>query len=186
MRQRYFTIILIAGLIEVFLAVNTLAFAETSDPITKLIRLISYEAERPALDITQATVSNCSLTVETLWRSPDRTIISTSTTVSLPSLNGNNTGFNLTPGQEEDGARFSFIVTEETATETYRIDNPSSHSRRYFRKRFGQRCWGGDMCQIDFTPKSLHFRIQSSSLAERTELTNTFRDAIDYCRRQVD
>ncbi len=185
MSQRYFTTILTACIAGMFLVGNSTAYSETEDPITKLIWLINHEAEKPEVDITKASVSNCTLTVETLRLAPDRSIISTSTTVSLPALHGNNSVFFLTPGKEDDGAGFSYFVTEEKATAIYRVDNPSSSKRRWFRKRFGQRCWGGDICQIDYVPKSLYFRVPSSSPAERTELTDTFRDAIDYCRRQV-
>jgi hypothetical protein len=168
-----------------FLVVNSTAYSEPEDPITKLIWLINHEAEKPEMDITQASASNCTPTVETLRLAPDRSIISTSTTVSLSALHGNNSASFLTLGKEDGGAGFSYFVTEETATATYRVDNPSSSKRRWFRKRFGQRCWGNDMCQTDYVPKSLYFRVPSSSPAERTELTDTFRDAIDYCRRQV-
>lgn len=186
MHQRNFAKILMACLAGLLLNGYSTASAEADDPISKLIRSISYEAENPALDIILASVSDCTLTVETLERVSDRSIISTSTTVSLSALHGNNSVFFVTPGQEDDGARFNFFVSEEAATATFRIDNPSKLSRRHFRQRFGQRCWGGDSCQIDYKPSALHFKIHSNTLAERQELRDSFRDAIDYCRSQDD
>lgn len=186
MRKRHFVIILMACIPGLIFGGSSIASAQADDPLAKLVRLISYKAERPALNITQASVSNCTLTVETLRRAPDRSIISRSTTVFLPALHGNTSVFFLSPDEEDSGARFSFFVTEETASATYRIDNPSSSSRRYFRKRFGQRCWGTDMCKADYVPKSLEFSVQSDTLVDRTELKDTFQDAIDYCRRQAE
>ncbi|MEL6295267.1 MAG: hypothetical protein AAFR10_13490 [Pseudomonadota bacterium] len=166
-----------------FVGVSSIS-AETDDPLLTLVQLISFEAEAPALDITQASVSNCTLTVETLRRAPDpdRTIISTSTTVALHALYGNNSLFFLTPGREDDGARWSIFVTEDTATATYRLDQPSRNFRLGFRDRFDQQC-RSELCQVDFTPTQLSIHIQPSSPAERTELTNAFRDAINYCHR---
>ena len=186
MCKQHFKLRLIACMAGLTFGHSSPAFSMPDDPIAKLIELISYEAEGPELDVTQASVSSCTLTVETLRVAPDRSIISTSTTVSIPDLYGNNSVFYLTPGEEDDGAKFGYFVTEETATATYRVDNPSRSSRQNFHRRFGRRCWGGDMCQYDFTPRQLYFSVQSSSPAKRAELRAAFRDVIEYCRRQID
>lgn len=171
---------------SVFFAGTSSISAATDDPLQTLAKVISFEAEAPALDITQASVSNCALTIETLRRAsdPDRTIISTSTTVALQALYGNNSVFYLTPGREDEGARWSIFVTEDTATATYRLDRPSRRFRLSFQDRFDQQC-RSELCQVDFTPDLLSVRIQSSSPEERAELTSAFRDAINYCQRKA-
>ena len=172
---------------SIFFASVSSISAETDDPLQALVKLISFEAEAPALEITQVSVSNCTLTVETLRRvpAPDSTLISTSTTVALHALYGNNSLFYLTPGREDDGARWSIFVTEDTATATYRLDRPSRSFRLSFRDRFDQQC-RSELCQVDFTPDRLSLRIQPSSPAERAKLTSAFHDAINYCQRKAD
>lgn len=184
MKKSLLEITMYCAIASMFFAGVTSASAQTDNPLVTLVKLISFEAEAPALNITQASVSNCTLTVETLGRAPDpdRTIISTRTTVALQALYGNNSVSYLSPELSDDGARWAIFVTENTATATYRLDRPSRHFRLHFRDRFDQHC-RGEMCQVEYTPGSLSINLHSNSTAAGTELTNAFDAAISFCQR---
>lgn len=175
---------LLAGVFSAFLIGSCPAIAEGDDPLERLIHLLSFEAEDPMLDISQASVSDCRLQLETLRRTSDRTIVSTTTTVDLEDLYGNNSWFYLIPGHEDEGARWSISITGDEAKTTYRLDQPSNSSRWNFRDRFGQRCWG-DSCQIEYTPETLDLRIQSSTPSDRAELVSTFEAVAGKCYSQA-
>ena len=176
---------IVTAFFTVLMFVSSPVGAEGEDTLEELVQLISYEAEEPELDIAQATVSNCTLTLETLRRSPDRTIISTNTIVPLQSLHGNNSWFNITPGREEDGASWHIRISDETSSASYRLDQPSRIARLNFQDRFGQRC-SGDLCQIDFKPSVLSLRIQTSTPDQRANLVGIFHAGIDYCYNRID
>ncbi|RBW42122.1 hypothetical protein DS901_15495 [Loktanella sp. D2R18] len=155
--------------------------AEPENPLANLTQLLNYEAEEPDLNIVQATISDCILTLETLNRyHPYSDIVLTRTTVPLASLHGNISWLTMPSLLEEGGTRWSIAITGETATAFFRIDRPSRSQRRSFRDRLHQQC-RGDMCQIDYIPSAITVPIRPSTLAEKDDLQNVMLASIDYC-----
>jgi hypothetical protein len=175
----------VLAMIAVFLVGPLPAAAEPVDPHTDLTDLINFQAREGDLDIAQATVSDCMLTLETLRRTEDRTIISTTTAVFLLSVDADRAWFNLQRENEREGAILFLPITDDKATATYRLDQPSTLSRRSFRRQFHQSC-RGESCQSDFTPDRLGIELKASNAADRLNALETVRASITWCKTRIE